>query len=349
MWIELNTISQAKNAPFTIYVNWLEFCFLLYNMYLCGPFDNIYCFVMKRLSLIVCAFATLLFLSCEKETPNTKDPFDSISQSVVQDFNYRYPDVIVSDAYQWHDSDKNTITDISFTDQDGLVCKAKYKAEKWMVTEKRFDVNDFLSKLPRKVVCTYLNTGIENEEYLGDNSYVLEFSRNGINNKQYEFYCTAPYMDGDRLVEHLVYSIIIADDGTLLTCSHGEFNRSIWWYDMTSSIELVRSKYTHASILGAVDDGGNNVIFIREDGILKTVNTHDYGRGYEWVETYYPLDINTALPDHVIAQKEAYEAEHPDSHFYAVWSYEFNNKNGMFYGLTYGTELNNVTFFVQAE
>ena len=301
---------------------------------------------MKKLLLLVCACATLLFISCEKETPDTKDPLQTISQEVTSDFIYRYPNVTVTDAYQWND-DKNVVTDIVFTDEEGLTNKAVYNNGKWSITEKTFNVNDFIYKMPRKVLKAYLGTGIENEEYLSDNDYVIEFSRNGLDNAQYEFLCSAPYSDGLVTHEHLVYDIVIADDGTLLTCSHSSFNRSVRWYDMSSSIELVRGMYRYASILGAVNDAGSNKVFIRHNGILKTVTLRDNGYGFEWVETSYSLDINSKLPEHVVAEKEDYENKNPEAVFYALSHHE--TKDGSFYGLTYGSELNNKTFYVRTE
>lgn len=303
--------------------------------------------IMKKIDLLVCAFATLLFISCEKETPYTRDPFQTISQEVTVDFNNRYPGVTVTDAYQWNDVE-NVVTDIVFSDKEGLTNKAVYNNGKWSITEKKFDVNDFIYRLPRKVLKAYLGTGIEGEEYLGDNNhYVIEFSRSGLDNKQYEFRCVAPYTNGNEFIEHLVYDIVIADDGTLLTCSHSSFNRSVWWYDMSSSIELVRKMYRNASILGAVNDAGNNKLFIRDNGIIKTVTLHDGGYGFEWSETTYPLDINTTLPSHVLAEQQAYEEKHPNDAFYALL--HCDTKDGSFYGLTYGSELHNTTFFVRVD
>lgn len=302
--------------------------------------------IMKKIDLLICAFATLLFFSCEKEAPYTRDPFQTISREVTCDFNNRYPDVTVTDAYQWNDV-KNIVTDIVFIDKEGLTNKAMYNNGKWSITEKMYDVNDFIYGMPRKILKAYLGTGIEDEEYLSDNDYVIEFSRNGLDNKQYEFHCSAPYSDGKEAYEHLIYDIVIADDGTLLTCSHSSFNRSVWWYDMSSSIDLVRAMYKNASLLGAVNDAGNNKLFIRDNDIIKTITLRDFGNGFEWMETSYPLDINTTLPAHVIIEQQAYEAEHPDDTFYALS--HCDTKEGSFYGLTYGSELNNRTFFVRAE
>lgn len=303
---------------------------------------------MKKINFLICAFAALLFISCEKETTYTKGPLQTIPQEIALDFSYRYPDAIVTDAYQRNNYDYNEVTGIVFTDKEGLTNTAIYSNGEWALTEKKFDVNDFLSRLPRNVLRAYLRTGIEDEEFWGPNNhYVIELSRSGLDNKQYEFCCVAPYSDGKEFSEHLEFDIVIADDGTLLTCSHHPFNRSVWWYDMSSSIEIVRNKYKKAPILGAVNDFGHNELFIRDNGIIKTVILENTEYGFDWSKTTYPLDINTNLPAHVLAEKQAYEEKHPEDSFYAL-SYS-DTKDGSFYGLTYGSELNNMTFFVRTE
>ena len=134
---------------------------------------------------------------------------------------------------------------------------------------------------------------------------------------------------------------------TLLTCVHYHFNQSIWWYDITSSYWAVRNKYPSATMLGAVNDGGRNVLFIRDNGIVKTVTTKDLGDDFVWTQTSYPLDINTPLPESVLADKERYAAEHPGKPFYALHVVDF--PEGHFYGLTFGSELNWTMFYSKAE
>ncbi|MBR1574383.1 MAG: hypothetical protein IJ652_06000 [Bacteroidales bacterium] len=300
---------------------------------------------MKMINLLVCAFTTLLLLSCEKETTYTGNPFRSISQDVTVDFNNRYPDVTVTETHQWKDADKRVVTEIVFTDKEGLTNTSLYTNGKWSITEKQFDCNDFIFRLPKKVLQTYLDTDIPGKTYrLGDDDYVIEFSRNGLDNKQYEFSFVAPSSDENETI-WVRYHMVIADDGTLLTCSNSLVNRSVWWYDMSSSIELVRTMYKKASILGTINIAGNHELFIRDKGIIKTVTLHDSGYGFEWEKTTYSLDIDTALPAYVIAQQNTYEEKHPTETLYALL--HCDTKDGSFYGLTYGSEGDNNTFFVR--
>ena len=301
---------------------------------------------MKLIHVLGCALAALMIISCEKEIP--VPPARTMDPDIEWDFISRYPDATVSDISKFSEEGK-TMTEIDFVDKDGFRNHSIYVNSRWMITEKTYDVEDFLYSIPRKVARTYISTGIENEVYRpgSDYYYVLEIARSGFDKKQYEFRCLAPFDDGIDTAENLVYEMVIDEDGTLLTCVHYHFNRSIWWYDITSSYQTVRSKYPNATMLGAVNDGGSNVLFIRDNGIMKTVTTRNRGDGFTWIDTRYPLDINTPLPASVLATKEEYAAKHPGEPFYALYSVDC--PEGHFYGLTFGSELNNTTFFSRAE
>ena len=304
--------------------------------------------IMKRTisNLLVCALTALLILSCEKQTPAPSKP--GLDPTVEGDFHERYPDATISDSWEI-EQEGSTVTKFEFIDGDGFNCCTIYKDKRWMITEKTYDVEDFLYAIPRKVARAYIGTGIENEVYHRGSDYyhVHEIARCGFEKKQYEFRCLAPFDDGYDTAENLVYEIVIDEDGTLLTCVHYYFNQSIWWYDITSSFWAVRNKYPDATMLGAVNDGGNNVLFIRDNGIVKTVTTKNRGNGFVWTRTSYPLDINTPLPESVLADKEKYAAEHPEKPFYALYAVDF--PEGHFFGLTFGSELNWTMFYSEAE
>ena len=296
---------------------------------------------MKKILYYISAlFVSLLNCSCEHTIP---DILPTTDEHILTDFKTRFPSADIVDISNWSDGK----TDICFTDADGLDGVAVYLDGIWMITEKTFNTDDFLYTIPRKVARTYIGTGIENEDYNSDYFYVIEVSRNGLDKKQYEFNCVAPFVDGTEEIDNLQYDIVIDEDGTLLTCSHSSFNRSIWWYDIRSSIDCVRKKYGDVPILGAVNDAGSNVLFIRDKGIIKTVTMKDRGYGFEWVDTRYPLNINTVLPASVLADKDEYEASHPGQGFYSLSSVDC--PEGLFYGLTFGTELTNTTIFSKAE
>lgn len=298
---------------------------------------------MKSVFLKFTFAITLLGMySCDKVS---NEPIhNNLRENIELDFNSRYPGADITDFTQWTD---NNSTHIHFTDTNGLTSTAIYLDNDWMLTQREFDKENFLFRLPRKIARTYIGTGVDNEDYNNQNSYVIEVARSGIDSKQYEFYFTTTYDDGVYSFINLVNNIVIDENGTLLTHSHSQFNRSIWWYDIRESIQCVRTKYPFATLLGSVNDGGNNVFFILDNKIQKIVTTTRNYNSWEWEETKYQLDASTTLPETVIADMEAYEAKHPDTKLYAL--YHIENKSGFFYGLMFGDEFYSTTIHSKAE
>lgn len=278
----------------------------------------------------------LLACSCEKDLPEAP----LLEGRIASDFEWRFPNSNIIEASRY---DLDNSTKVKFTDEDGLCCVAFYLGDDWAVSERTYDNERFLSQIPRQVARTYIKTGIDNERYDGDNFYVIEIARSGIDKKQYEFHCVAPYSDGSHSFDNLDYDIVIDEDGTLLSLVHYPYNRSIWRTDISSSIKVVRDKYSDATILGAVNDMGSNAFFIRDNGIVKTVTTRDYGEWVEWIETRHSLDIDTVLPASVLAAKEEFEAKHPELEYSALAFVE--NRDGRYYRLTFGIEIENISIY----
>ncbi len=297
---------------------------------------------MKRL------FPKLLLLSialssCDSSTMNI-DTEKDLPAEIEMNFYHRYPDASIS---HFENFNYDNTTRISFEENDGLQGTAIYQNGSWMMTQKEYDYENFLFEIPRKVIRTYLGTGVPEEEFLSDWDYIVEISRIGFDQKQYEFHFTTPFTDETGTASHLVNSIIISEDGSLLTFDHSYYNRSIWWYDMRESHRCVRERYPSASMLGAVNKGGDNILFIKDDGILKTVTTKENGSGFEWKKTQYQLDINTRLPEYVESNKKTYETQHPDKPFFRLLFIE--TTSGSYYRLGFGSEMDGHYVDVETE
>ena len=299
---------------------------------------------MKKVRFIICAVMALALLSCEKDPKGIQeyDPMESLSESVVWDFNGRYPeatDITVIGG------DKDNAR-ISLIDKDGYENEVVYVDGEWAYSQKWLDVNDFLWDFPLPVRLAYAKTGITHETFYNNkrNSYVLEVQRAGFAQKQYEIACLGYYLDGDKLIENLAYHIVIAQDGTLLTCGHRYFGQSIWLPDLSTAVDFVCNKYPGASVIGATDDGELHV-YIRHEGLLKTVTFHGYSTPeyIEWWGTEYALPMDTTLPAHVLKEIADYEAKHPGEKWFELSMME--NREGFFYGLRFGTELEGGKFY----
>lgn len=175
-------------------------------------------------------------------------------------FSFRYPGASIShfESYNFDNT-----TRISFEDNDGFEGQAVYLDGRWMVTQKEYDPESFLSEIPRNVIRTYLMTGVSEEEYDCDQTYIAEVSRVGFDQKQYEFHFMTPYINKAGTESLLLNNIIISEDGSLLTFDHHGFNSSIWNYDLRDSYFCVTERYPAPSILGAVNQGGATSIMSR--------------------------------------------------------------------------------------
>lgn len=306
---------------------------------------------MKKIGFVTCVVTALMLLSCEKTPVEVPDNnlVNSLPETIVWDLNGRYPDATITSVSGGADTE---YVNISLTDKDGLKNKAVYRNGEWVVSEKRLEVNGFLNALPKPVVKAYLKTGISHETFL-ESSYVIEIARKGFNQKQYEIDCTAPYLDGDELIEGLHYHIVIAEDGTLLVCGHREsFNSTIGMVDLSPAIAFIREKYGYVPIVGMIDDGGYANVFIRDGSILKNVKLRAYRSGFEvadfeWRDTEYALPMDMTLPARVQKAIEEHETRFPGEKWTGLSMLE--TMEGFSYGLTFGPELHRTTFYVKAE
>lgn len=282
---------------------------------------------MKKVRFIICAVMALMLCACEKERPQRP----VLPETIREDFNTRYPGVKIKEAYDFT-YDQQVLSEVIFTDGNKFENRAFYEGDLWLMTYKSYDFESYEDYLPLKVQVTYKSLNIVNPEF-GENDYVIEIDRNGVDQKQYEVRCT-------RQSRH----VVIAEDGTLL--ANGVFfNTSFYFYDLREPMAIVRDAYPDAEILGTVNDGGHNLFYIRDNGILKSVWTRDYWPTV-W-ETRYQISIDTVLPDYVREKMEEFEATHPQKKFFALYIVE--NRDGRFYGLSFGNERENTTIFVKFE
>ena len=298
----------------------------------------------------MCAVSALMLLSCEKDNPQMPEiqrpdySTEIIPQRIKRDFLERYPEAKVTSAYEYGVKYQG----VAFIDNDGRRKEVVYRNGQLTLVEKWYDVDSFLSQLPRPVLGTYLATGIHNECFTDGQYYVVEVERAGLDQKQYEIHCSASFKDLGRVVDHLVCHIVISEDGTLLTSRHGGFVPTIYAYDMDVAIDSVRKMYPTAEILGAFNaTGADHVVYIRDNGLIKSVRFYPSWGDYEWVKTRYSLPRLTVLPEFVLKAIEERDTRYPERELFDVFFVEC--RDGEYYGLTFGTELNNSTFYLKVE
>ena len=296
------------------------------------------------------ALGALVLFSCNKQPvdPKPYDPTLILPQRIAPDFAGRYPGVMIRSTT----ADPNAeYFEITFTDQEGAGNRTVYRNGEWMVSEKQLDPEVFLGQLPGPVQQTYLRTGITHEHF-GQNDYAVEISRQGLSQKQYEITCVAPYLDGEELVENLLYHIDIAEDGTLLTCSHEYLGKSAETVDLRPALETIRGKYANATVVGMVENGNYAHVYVRDGGVLKSVVFREYWKDFEadefeWRYTLQDLPLDTELPEHVRVAIADYLDLHPGLEWTGLTLLE--TVDGFSYGVTFGPVLHSTSFYIYAE
>ena len=106
--------------------------------------------------------------------------------------------------------------------------------------------------------------------------------------------------------------------------------------DHAANIGWFAEKYPEATILAGINDSSDNVLYIKDKGVLKTVR-FDYRGSDEqtWSATIYRLEDYDKLPDTVLDEYAKYRVYHPDFNYSEV--YRVETKDGIYYGLKSAT------------
>ena len=306
---------------------------------------------ISKYSLAALLISVSVLTGCDKTGPA---PYDPIPEYVMEHFTHRYPGAtLLSDRYI---EDYQGWAELEFIDSDGLKATAHYKEGIWMMTNKVYSKENFIYQIPRKVARAYVGTGVDNEDYSSDNSYVMEISRRYFEKKQYEFCFEIPFEDEDAIngVVYEANTIAIDEDGDLLYYEHNYVNPSYWWRDITPSLNSVSGFLPAGStVLGSVNEAGNNLIFFKDNGIIKTAKSSQ-GRNWDWEKTYFPID-NTNLTEAAVKAKNEFLSEHEGYRFTTLYSVE--DRSGKYYGLKFekgdwdnpSTDWSATTIYIPAE
>lgn len=294
------------------------------------PREGKYTMTKRLIHFTYIVVMLIITSACDKYEPDW-DIFEAygVAEAIKTDFYERYSkNVKVTNAVTSYN-----MSQVEFVDTDGLKCTAVYKGHTWMMTQKEYDKNGFafLKQLPERIAKAYLGARFSKEYYGLDQSYVIEVARRGFDKKAYEFKFVVFDENETSVLAYREYSVLIDEDGELLDVMP-RTNSSIWWYDMSSCIDFVRQKYPEATILAGINDSSDNILYIKDNGIHKTVRFDNRGSdGQTWSATIYRLEDYAKLPDTVLDEYARYKAGHPDFNYSEV--YRIDTKDGIYYGL----------------
>lgn len=246
----------------------------------------------KLLVLSVCAVAILL-ASCGSES-EFRSENDNLTESISNDFNSRYKgfaikSVSVSNDF-YRDSDRQE-TFIRCVDSYGDERIVAYVNNKW---NRSVRVLADKSQLPYAVQNT-LEGETPNEIDL-----IKEAEFAGIGNKEYIIH----YKRDIPFAKNCVHTLIVNDNGMVLRKCSYSLNDPDCIYPFAEDISWIMRRYKNATILGYINDLGDDEYIIEHGGVIKTVLFRPNAQPY-WKKTTYPLQPNMTIPQHVLDKLKA--------------------------------------------
>ena len=288
---------------------------------------------MKTLkTILACVLFAASFTACDKDDEPENSEERNLPENIKSDFSIRYPDVKLD--YFCLFGDSLDLAEIAFLDKDGLSNMAYYKGDKWLSNRKTITSDVDSTFIPEKVYDRLSKLEISNVQVF---EHIFEDSKSGIELKQYQFAFIGPYNPGTGEINNYANNIIITEDGTLLSRNDYQLCDpvKIHPHNHTEFIQFAQSKYPRVKTLGSTYDGRNVIVFISDENIVKHVVIYkdDDNNKISWVKTWYPLDINTTLPESAMADKNEYESQHPEAKLTAIRFEE--DPSGSYYGFTF--------------
>ena len=218
---------------------------------------------MKALkTILACALCATTIIACNKDNTNDNEEI-TLPKNISRDFFSRYPDAKIDHFFL--QKDQSDVTEITFTDKDGLSNEAYYKDEKWLSNRKKLSLDTDYDLMPNKVQVALLQHGFSSSTKY---DYAFEDSQISFEQKQYQFVFIDSYDYGMGEVENYVYNIIIAEDGTVLSINDYQLcSPSIFPYDQRAFCQLAQDKYPNSKLIGSTYDGRNVIVFIKDENI----------------------------------------------------------------------------------
>lgn len=258
---------------------------------------------MTKLSgLFACVLLAFALAACnsENDVPSAKE--NELPEAIAQDFNNRYGDNTIEHVYTGSDFYRHTgqqETMVYCKDKAGNKVFVSYVDNVWNRTVLTLsDVN----KLPDAVLQSFFS------EIPGDAKYefwkVNEVLQACISGKYYVL-C---YLVYDSSIPSL-HTLVVDSEGTVLKSCGYELNDNAYVRPLPADIDWISKHYSGATVLGYVNDMGDDEYLITHNNVLKTVLFNSDTRDVRWKETRCKLPEGTAVPSSVL---DALHAIHPD-------------------------------------
>ncbi len=268
---------------------------------------------------------TFALASCnsENEIPTVKE--NELPEVIAKDFNSRYGNNTIEHVYAGTDFYRHT-------GQQEIMVYSKDKAgNEWLVAyadnvwNRSVQTLADINKLPYNVRQSFFQEVPDTVKY--EFWEMREVTQACISGKYYVL-C---YLLYDSSIPS-IHTLVIDSEGMVLKSCGYELNNTAYVRPLPTDIDWISEHYNGATVLGYVNDLGDDDYLVMHNGVLKSVLFDSNNINPRWKETRYALPKDMAVPSHVL---DTLHALHPDFTYTEVTVVE--NPNGDYYTFVDGT------------
>lgn len=120
----------------------------------------------------------------------------------------------------------------------------------------------------------------------------------------------------------MTYEVLMDEEGVWLHTYNRDLPNNYWYQAVQpGELDFIQKRYPGSDVRGYINDGGYNVYFFIQDGVIKQISFSPVNC---WYETRYELPFDTSLPDLLV---EWLEREEPDFSYTKIFYVESPEEN----------------------
>lgn len=290
----------------------------------------------KHLLCVLVAAITIILSSCnsENETPVN---YNSLPEVIAKDFNNRYGTNNIEQVYTGTDFYRHTgqqETYVYCKDKAGNELLVVYVDNVW--NRSVLTLSD-INKLPDNVRQRFYKELPKSVKY--EFWKIKEITQACISGKYYEL---CYIVQDSSMTGNSLHTIVIDSEGMVLKSCEYELNDNAYVRPLTTDIDWISEHYRGATVLGYINDLGDDNYLIMHNGVLKSVLFDSNNLDAKWKETRYALPKGTTVPSRVL---DTLHTKYPDFTYTEVFVVE--NPGGIFYLFIDGTRADRLGYYIE--
>ena len=291
----------------------------------------------KHLLCVLAVAITFVLSSCnsENETPVN---YKSLPEVIANDFSNRYgtnniEHVCTGTDFYRHAGQQETY--VYCKDKAGNELLVVYVDNVW--NRSMLTLSD-INKLPDNVRKRFSKELPNSAKY--EFLRIKEITQACISGKYYEL---CYIVQDSSMTGNSLHTIVIDSEGMVLKSCEYELNDNAYVRPLPTDIDWISEHYRGATVLGYINDLGDDNYLIMHNGVLKSVLFDSNNLDAKWKETRYALPKGTTVPSRVL---DTLHTKYPDFTYTEVFVVE--NPGGIFYLFIDGTRADRLGYYIEA-